>query len=589
MQGNFNHIVIVACLIMTGLLAWLEYRRAAKHRLPWRITAVVVAVASLACLALPVRYKTNETVSADKSVALLTAGFNADSLKSKHAQFVTIDPDIKRRYPQASLIYDLADRDTTARLHIYGDGLKDEELQELNGAAVEFHPSLTQSGVTSVSWNKDLTAGEELHVQGIFNNTSSQKVQVLLSGLSTKLGIAVINPKTRSAFDVATIPKATGQLVYKLQTVIGSDTTDIGSIPVQVGSVKPLKVLMLTAAPGFESRFLKNWLAVNGYAVVVRSAISKGKFGKEFINTDQMNINTLTASTLGKFDVVMGDLSVFASLSTVEASALRQQVADAGLGVIVQADSAGKGSWLQRDFPVSHLSGKEPSPSALVVNGKKSNATNIAGGRDYLSYRENTQPIVKTPQGRILAGSSIAGAGKIVFTTLNNTFSWALAGNKQDYSLLWSALISKVARKGPSEQTLIETTALPVVDHVVTFSLAGANRPSINIAGASVAVVHDPAIPFQWQAQYRPDKQGWQSVSINNKITWLYTYGRQEWHVIQAAEKTAATTKYAAQHSLSANVTKQIQQKVDIAVPKIYFYILLLAACIFLWIETKLS
>jgi hypothetical protein len=56
---------------------------------------------------------------------------------------------------------------------------------------------------------------------------------------------------------------------------------------------------------------------------------------------------------------------------------------------------------------------------------------------------------------------------------------------------------------------------------------------------------------------------------------------------VQATDKIIATKKYAASHKISDIVTKQIQQKVRIDVPKIYFYILLLAACTFLWIETK--
>jgi hypothetical protein len=41
---------------------------------------------------------------------------------------------------------------------------------------------------------------------------------------------------------------------------------------------------MLSASPDFESKFLKNWLSENGYAVALRSAISKDKFNSEYIN-----------------------------------------------------------------------------------------------------------------------------------------------------------------------------------------------------------------------------------------------------------------------------------------------------------------
>jgi hypothetical protein len=45
----------------------------------------------------------------------------------------------------------------------------------------------------------------------------------------------------------------------------------------------------------------------------------------------------------------------------------------------------------------------------------------------------------------------MGGSGKIGFTPLNNTFSWMLGGNKQDYTALWSAIISTRQRAKADE------------------------------------------------------------------------------------------------------------------------------------------
>jgi hypothetical protein len=87
----------------------------------------------------------------------------------------------------------------------------------------------------------------------------------------------------------------------------------------------------------------------------------------------------------------------------------------------------------------------------------------------------------------------------------------------------------------------------------------------------------------------RPGRVGWQNISMDNRYINWYVHQKNEWEGIQASATTAATKKYANVHEIGDIVTKQIQQKVWIAVPKIYFYILLLAACTFLWIENKLS
>jgi hypothetical protein len=111
----------------------------------------------------------------------------------------------------------------------------------------------------------------------------------------------------------------------------------------------------------------------------------------------------------------------------------------------------------------------------------------------------------------------------------------------------------------------------------------------ININGENIASAQNPNVPFEWTALYWPSTEGWQAVSQNKDVSWWYTYPKTEWTMIQASAKIAATEKYGNEYAKPVIVTKQIQGLVRIDTPKIYFYILLLAACTFLWIETKFS
>ncbi|MFA6085362.1 hypothetical protein [Mucilaginibacter sp.] len=583
MQANWTYIVIIICILLATGLVWQEFKRANKHWLLWRIAAIVIACAALACIALPLTYQSEVDRSDEHKTILLTAGFNADSLTDKNAKTFTFDEMVKKVHPHAQLITP-NELNKTEQLHVYGFGLNEYELQQLGNRPLVFHPAKLSAGVTNISYNSKLKTGEALHIQGSYNNQSTQKIKLVLKGLNTGVDSVTIQPNVQATFALTTVPKTSGRVVYTLL----ADNNIQGSLPVQIDAVKPLRVLMLSASPDFENRFLKNWLSENGYSVAARSAISKDKFNTEFINIAQFPLDRLSAPTLNKFDVLIGDLSVLNALSGAESAALKQEVADNGLGVIVKADSTGKSSWLQRGFPVDRPSGKEPVPSALIINGTKSSAK-LSSGSAFINYQNGTQPLVINAQNHILANSTISGSGKIVFTTLGNTFSWMLAGDKADYSSLWSVLISKVARKSNDVVNEVSIAAIPFVNEPVLLQVGNNKQFPVNINGENIASIQNPDVPFEFSALYWPSAEGWQSVSQNNAVSWWYTYPKTGWTMIQASAKIAVTKKYENAYTKPGIVTKQIHESVRIDTPKIYFYILLLAACTFLWIETKFS
>ena len=588
--ATWTYLVTGTCFLLAIFLVWQELRRANRARLVVRIVAVLIATVMLACLALPVSYRSNTRDASLYKINLLTEGFNTDSIPSD-AKVFTMDKSDKRSYPKAvflSSVDKLLDTLKTQQLHIYGNGLTSSQLAQLNQVRVVFHPSKPISGVTNISWNARLKAGEALRVQGSYLNTSAQKAKLILKGLNTILDAVSVKSNTTFNFDLTTTPKAIGRMVYTLQTVVGTDTITQGDIPVQIDMVKPLRVLMLAASPDFETKFLKNWLAEKGYAVAARSAISKNKFNTEFINIAEQPLERLSTTTLSKFDVVLGDLSVLNNLSAAESAALKQTVADKGLGIIISADSSGKSSWLQSAFPVTRLVTKETT-SALLILGKKSISAKLNNGPIFISYKNGTQPLVTNPKNQISANSSLLGEGKLVFSTLGNTHTWVLSGNRADYDSYWSALLGKAAQKDSAINMEVEIPSIPYTGQPLQLNVTQGAASFIRINGQSTAPMQNPAVPFEWNLPYWPSEKGWQAIRQNNSVNWWYNYDVQDWKGIRASARIAATKKYVQQQPVFSSVTKQIQQIVRIEVPKIYFYILLLAACTFLWIESKLS
>src|SRR3978361_1965822 len=96
--------VSIICLLLLTFTIWLEYRREDASRLAWHIIAIVIAVAALACIALPITYQGKAKISNDTDAVLLTEGYDTDSISTGYKIIFTTDKEIKRSYPKATLL-----------------------------------------------------------------------------------------------------------------------------------------------------------------------------------------------------------------------------------------------------------------------------------------------------------------------------------------------------------------------------------------------------------------------------------------------------------------------------------------------------
>jgi hypothetical protein len=592
---NWTLSVIIIAVILLLLFGWQEFKRADSRRLGWRLLAIILAVAALACLALPLTYNGQIPVAERSTGILLTNGFNKDSIPANAPVFTT-DKALLKDYSKATLIgsvQELTNRKPALKqIKLLGYGLTNDELQQLSSLPISYSPPPALTGLQAISWPGKLKTGELLNVQGKFKNTQDKAVKLVLKGLNTALDSISIPAGKTTEFQLNTLPKPTGRVVYQLLSLSGNDTLAAESIPVEIEPAQPVKVLFLSASPNFESRFLKNWLGENGYAVASRATISQNKVGEQYFNIAKIGLQNITASVLDKFDLVVGDLSTLKLLPNADGAALRQQVTQKGLGIIIRADSSDKAaSWLQRDFPVSTIAVKEQLSVPLILQNRKAKTAPLNIDRSYISYRNSTQILIADAQNHVLAATALTGAGKLVFTTLNHTYTWLLGGNKQDYASLWSLLINQSARKLLPAQTWQTTSAFPTVNEPVHLVLQSSVAPAgITINGQKVAAVQNPDAPYEWQSTYWPQKTGWQQAYMsNNTSVWWYAYAKQEWTSLKNLEKATNTIKFVHNQSQKSAVTKQIQQTIKIEVPKILFYLILLASCTFLWVERKFT
>lgn len=592
---NWTLSVIITCTVLALLFSWQEYRRTDRRRLPWRILAIWFSLAALACIALPISYRAATSTNAQTDAILLTDGFSRDSIPANTPVF-TVDEPIKKDYPKATLISSLDElsqrQPAFKQIKILGYGVEEADLPELDSLSISYTAPTLPDGLQNISWPSKINAGEQLVVQGKFYNEGKQSIKLQLKGLNTLADSVIIPPAKTTYFQLKTRPKTTGRLIYQLMALAGQDTLMNENIPFNIEITKPLHVLMLNASPNFENRFLKNWLGENGYAVASKATISQGKTSEEFVNLNKLNLQHLSASLLNQFDLIIGDLSILKTLSPTESNLLKQQVTQKGLGIIVRADSTDKNtSWLQRDFPVNTVTAKEQPTVQLNLQSLANKTAKLSIDPAYIAYRPNTQSLVTDAQQHELAGVTLLGAGRLVFTTLNHTNTWLLSGNRTDYSNLWSLLISHAAKKQPAAQTWRLATALPAVNEKTKIIWQSSLSPqTITVNGETVSPEQNSDIPYEWTITHWAQKPGWQTAKINNssEINW-FVHDKDSWNSLRKLRRITATQNFATKQHKDHTVTKQIQESTQKEVSKIYFYILLLIACIFLWVERKFA
>lgn len=582
-------IIIGVSVVLAVVAVYQEVVRSNRARLGLRIIAVLVAIAALACLILPVSYKSG-VQSNSGGVILLTPGFQKDSLKSGNQIVYTMDSAIAKAYPHARLVSNPAEifagSATRLSVHVYGYGLNDKDLKQLAGSQVVFHPSTVPDGITAVNWTKTIHTGELFEVQGSVKN-SGKPFRLLLKGLNTVLDSARISTGSSVSFSIGSLPKQAGKVTYDLIGIRDKDTLFNEQLSMIAESAKPVKVLMLSAAPDFENKFLRLWLGNNNYAVASRAIITKGKIGQDYFNMERVDLSRITPELLSKFDIVEADLSAIKTLPAAESAALQGEVNNKGIGLIIRADTIDSQSntWVQNSFKVTR-SAKQP-PAELIIQGKKT--AKLSLDPQYINPQNNVQPVVTDVKGNLIAAATLSGAGKLIISMINNSYSWDLAGNRNDYAAYWTALINKAVRKTPAANNWSVVTPFPEPGEPVTLIYHGADLTGpARINQSVVAPVQDAGIPFERRFTYWPQQPGWQqAVATDGAPYWWFVWPKNSFTALQATETARKTTEYAQKSTKYASFSGAKLQKVDVEISKFYFYILLLVAATFLWAESK--
>jgi hypothetical protein len=425
----------------------------------------------------------------------------------------------------APIFSDLAEvrehRSSIRRLHIVGWGLDADNWTGLDSIPIVMHPAAVPPGISRVAWPAAVALGDHLEVDGTVAAVAARSRVELSDPTSV---VDSTQADSTGAFHLEAVPKAVGRLLYVLRT--GSappETLGVAVIPPPAW-----RVLILESAPRAETTVLRDWLAARHGAIAIRSAISRERFHRAFVNRDSVSLDLLTGTLLSRFDAVVSDGRTLAGLSAVERTALRKAVESEGLGVLVVPDTVVTDGGTTRfsdrefflDFRLQHVGTLDERLVKPVWEGQRASASAAIPAEPYtLVDRFGTETLVGDGLGNTLAQVAPRGAGRVALSLVTGSARWRRAGLSDTYASYWSRLLAAIADPNRDDVRWSIAPAGPWTVHRPVI-IEAATRRAMSVAliagptgePDSVYLARDTTGSGQWKGIFWPRSPGWHSI-----------------------------------------------------------------------------
>ncbi len=626
----------LAGLLLAALLLTLELRRSRDRSVPRRIVRASATLGCVAALLLLCLRPAHWVDTDPRAGVLFTAGSPQVELTSRSTQ------------PQAALHFSLADSPLLPspgplraqsipdaafltrhftdlrRLRVVGHGLDPWQLAALSSRLQPGSTPPPSRGLERVSWRRSLTLGESLLVQGRWTAGEAPGRLELVGpgGVEATQQIAAAQPQaTRTSrlvsFSFTAKPRTTGRFLYRLRwRALGESSTGdpaAGDIPldIAVSEPQPPRLLWLESAPRFETRHFKNWLASTGGLLALRTTISRDRYRRERLGEGPQPPARLTSERLRNFDLVVVDRDSLADLSTAEVGALRREIGDHGLGLLLlpvgeREPSTSRLRRLSLDIDTAPIEDLEELAVRLEWPGSEESTPGEPApvlripAREF-AIRGAVEPLAFDGAGRALAARKPLGTGYSGTTLVSDTFRWILEGAAPTHHRYWSHLLSSLARPRsgqrwqlPAQPSLLDRPMELVLWSAVESPSAELLTPAgerLTVALARDGSRHGPG-PHPWRGRIWPRQTGWYHLAAieSGAATDFYGQPGEPWSSWIEAQRRQATVlrafRDAALPSRTATAGHQRQRR---PLPRWPAFLLLLVSLTYLWVDEKLK
>ncbi|WP_299246444.1 hypothetical protein [uncultured Aquimarina sp.] len=577
LHSNWIPYISISAIVVWLVFVWKELPHFGKRKFWINITVALFAIVSLSIIALKPALP---ILGKNTKVIVLTNGYDTkqlDSLKKAHRRIQTFP--YKANQP---IFRNIQTSDT---VFVLGEGVAPFDFWQLEDHKVHYITGDIPSGVVRFTYDHSRVVGEQLQLEGVYNNPTKGNLLILEGLGGNSLDSITLVSDTTTAFQVSTELKAMGNYVFSLieKDSLGTIRSR-DPIPVRVMDRTHLKILILNGFPTFETKYLKNYLAEMGHQVLVKSRITKGKYKFEYFNTDRIPIGTLSEENLAPFDLVILDASTAKNLGQPSRTALENAIREKGLGLFIQPEDdffrSGK-SITVFDF------GREKSTETRLINSPK-----IRIGKYPFLFKDEfqLQAIHKNGTEHIVSAYKHLGKGKVSTTVLESTYELLLNGKTKEYQQLWSEIISAVGKKESAEVSWDKHSILGIKDQSYPFTLrTSIPEPEVTTdEDYRIALRNDIDISNLWTGTTYPKKLGWNRLSVAQDTIVVLEYfvtDTTTWKAKSGYDKIMKNKRFF--DRVSKNNTKQISPLVPIN--PIGFYIFFLLCIGYLWLAPKLG
>lgn len=397
----------------------------------------------------------------------------------------------------------------TSEIIVLGNGLPPRDIEAAKGVAVRFDPPPQRPGISHIAPPAIVAPGSSFSVGAQLSALPRAAVELLdPAGQVTDS----VHADADGRFTLTGTARAAGAVLFTLRVRDGRRTVEQANVPVVVADSPAPRLLILSATPNAEIKYLRRWASDAGFAVTTQMSAGGGiALGDAPIAID--------GATLRRFDVAIMDDRSWAARRGVVMGAVRD-----GLGLILRAsgpiDATTRGQWRALGFGLAGKDGvaplalpKPPTPAIARTRqgiGSDDVPADIALPDELLPEISrlgltpdggDAVPLLRDGGGATLAAWRAVGTGRVALFTGIDSYALTLTGYRTLYGDWWSAMLATVARPAPGMTPI--TTPGWASERMVLCGLSAAaqvERPDGRMA---------TLLPVGGCGSFWPDKAGW--------------------------------------------------------------------------------
>lgn len=591
-------------MIALAVVAWaillLRVIRSPRQRRPaLRIALSTTAVGSLLLAGL----QPKRQVPIDPGTAILiTSGADPATIDSLRQ---ALQPELLATFdaalaepPAITLLPDAArlirQYPAVQRFHLVGSGLSAAALEVLSEKTVFFYPAPPPAGMIEFEYTDRVQEGDSLRFSGRYRQPANEARRLFLESPHGKDLLLASDSAGQYAFKRSIPARQRGR--YLFEVVEEDEDRRIlkrSPVPVRISAGEQPRILILNAAPAFETKYLKNQLSDRAYPVAVRSAISRNKYKTEFNNMPNRTLRPIRPATLSDFDLAVVDAAALPQLSPGERNALRGAV-EGGLGLLILAPGdlpvlppADRRFFF--DFPLRSGAPRfQPAGAATAVELPKA---------PYLFEPAfGVYPLVRSRSGNAVAAYRLRGQGRVALLLAGATYRLLLQGQEIVYQQLWTDILEATARRSARPTSWeLEAPLLIHPNHPLFVRLITPQADPVGQLAAPDSTTTSfhfrqaPLLPDRWTATLWPRRPGWHQLSLAaspRDSSWFYVPPAGAWEALRQMRRQQATARRLARRT-GADLAGAAPATTSRPYPGWWWYLLFLLAAGGLWVEEK--